>query len=226
MAVFQKVKLGDIAEVQSGYAFKSGSFSTKGIPVIKIKNMASGKIFFDKDAYYSDSLDKLEKYFLKRNDILISMTGSHLSQVNSAVGKVTRYDLDEKSLLNQRVGKIYPKNNLCDNGYLYYLISGKESQIFWAKKAGGTANQANISPAIIKELSVSIPDLADQTKIASILSAYDDLIENNKKRIKALEEMAQLLYTEWFVKFKFPGHENVKMVDSGTNTAWCRRGGE
>ena len=55
-----------------------------------------------------------------------------------------------------------------------------------------------------------------QKNIASVLSTYDDLIENNEKRIKTLEEMAQLLYTEWFVKFKYPGHEKVKMVVSGT----------
>jgi type I restriction enzyme S subunit len=63
---------------------------------------------------------------------------------------------------------------------------------------------------------MKIPDLPTQSRIASVLSAYDDLIENNEKRIKALEEMAQRLYTEWFVKFKFPGHEKTPLVDSGT----------
>ena len=78
----------------------------------------------------------------------------------------------------------------------------------------------------IEEIEINLPDLSTQSRIASVLSAYDDLIENNEKRIKALEEMAQLLYTEWFVKFKFPhsrqspggqaGHQKVRMVDSGT----------
>jgi type I restriction enzyme S subunit len=63
-------------------------------------------------------------------------------------------------------------------------------------------------------LPVAIPSLETQRKIASILSAYDDLLENNIRRIKILEEMAQTLYREWFVNFRFPGHENVKMVDS------------
>jgi len=63
-------------------------------------------------------------------------------------------------------------------------------------------------------LPVQIPSLAAQRKIAAILSAYDDLIENNQRRIKIMEEMAQNLYREWFVKFRFPGHEQVRMVDS------------
>lgn len=212
----QNITLGDVADVRNGYAFKSTSFSTSGIPVIKIKNMASGKINFEGISYYPNS-SGLEKYILSKGDILVSMTGSHLSQMNSAVGKVTQYNLIEPALLNQRVGKIYPKNGLCDNHFLFYLLIQPQVQISWAKKAGGTANQANISPEIIKSYSFQIPEIEEQIKIGDLLGAYDDLLENNKKRVNALEEMAQLLYTEWFVKFKFPGHEEAKMVDSGTD---------
>ena len=67
---------------------------------------------------------------------------------------------------------------------------------------------------LLKEMNIVSPPLPTQRKIAAILSAYDDLIENNLRRIKILEEMAQNLYAEWFVKFCFPGHEKVKMVDS------------
>ena len=68
----------------------------------------------------------------------------------------------------------------------------------------------------VARLRYSFPPLPTQRKIAAILSAYDDLIENNTRRIQILEEMAQALYREWFVHFRFPGHENVRMVDSGT----------
>ncbi len=67
---------------------------------------------------------------------------------------------------------------------------------------------------VLKQVNVKMPPLTTQRKIATILSAYDDLIENNLRRIKILEEMAQNIYTEWFVRFRFPGHEKVKMVDS------------
>jgi type I restriction enzyme S subunit len=70
------------------------------------------------------------------------------------------------------------------------------------------------SPSRIYETKVRLPPLPTQKKIAALLSAYDDLIENNERRIRILEEMAQNLYREWFVKFRFPGHKKVKMVDS------------
>ncbi|WP_055074093.1 restriction endonuclease subunit S [Pseudanabaena sp. 'Roaring Creek'] len=72
----------------------------------------------------------------------------------------------------------------------------------------------NVSQDSLASLKINLPPLLTQKKIASILSAYDDLIENNTRRIKILEEMAQMLYREWFVNFRFPNHENVKMVES------------
>ena len=76
------------------------------------------------------------------------------------------------------------------------------------------AAQPKLSQANLKRISLKLPPYADQQKIATILSTYDDLIENNLRRIKILEEMAQNLYREWFVKFRFPGHEHARMVNS------------
>ena len=71
-----------------------------------------------------------------------------------------------------------------------------------------------VTLTILNGLVLQFPPLQTQRKIAAILSAYDDLIENNTRRIAILEEMAQAIYREWFVNFRFPGHENVKLVDS------------
>ena len=71
-----------------------------------------------------------------------------------------------------------------------------------------------MTQTVLKQVEVDVPDLPTQRKIAGILSAYDDLIENNLRRIKILEEMAQSLYREWFVHFRFPGHESAKFADS------------
>src|SRR5439155_959923 len=76
-------------------------------------------------------------------------------------------------------------------------------------------NISNLNQGILERLQVPVPPMPVQDRIASILSAYDDLIENNTRRIKILEEMAQMLYREWFVNFRFPGHESVRMVESG-----------
>jgi len=77
-----------------------------------------------------------------------------------------------------------------------------------------------------QELQIIFVDLPNQRKIAAILSAYDDLIENNTRRIQILEEMAQAIYREWFVHFRFPGHENVPMVESGTELGEIPEGWE
>ena len=98
-----------------------------------------------------------------------------------------------------------------DSHFLYYYFLWKKE--FFYSSAYGAAIQ-NINTMILKEMEVTIPSLPTQRMIASILSAYDDLIENNTRRIAILEEMAQAIYREWFVNFRFPGHENVKLVQS------------
>ena len=83
------------------------------------------------------------------------------------------------------------------------------------------AAQDNLSQAKLLSLRFPVPDLIMQTKIADILSAYDELIENNRRRIALLEKAARLLYHEWFVRFRFPGHKHVKIVD-GVPNGWRR----
>lgn len=84
-------------------------------------------------------------------------------------------------------------------------------------KNGGA--QPNLNAAIIKSMEIKLPPLKTQRYIADILSSYDNLIENNQKQIKLLEEAAQRLYKEWFVDLRFPGHENTKIVD-GVPEGW------
>ena len=81
------------------------------------------------------------------------------------------------------------------------------------RHAGGAA-QPLVTQSTLKAVPATVPDAATQVRIASILSAYDDLIENNTRRIAILEEMARRIYEEWFVRFRFPGHEGVRMVES------------
>jgi type I restriction enzyme S subunit len=101
-----------------------------------------------------------------------------------------------------------PKN-ACNITYTYYLLQSLNLN----KYAGGSA-QPLLTQIVIKQIPAIVPSLPTQRKIASILSTYDRLIENNTRRIKILEEMAQKLYHEWLVNFRFPNHENVKMVES------------
>ena len=209
--------LGDVAKVISGYAFKSAEFGEKGVPVIKIKNIRVGTVDLGDAAYVDERFLELDsKYHVNPGDLLISLTGSHPNQPNSVVGRVARMGNHQTlCLLNQRAGKIYfRKGAEGDLGYLFYVLSSPKFRNAVAMLANGAASQANVSPTQVEGLEIPFPDLTTQRKIAGILSAYDDLIENNLRRIKILEEMAQFLYREWFVHFRFPGHESAKFSDS------------
>ena len=98
-----------------------------------------------------------------------------------------------------------------DKQYLYYFFQWKKEHFY--NSAYGAAIQ-NINTEILRETEIALPPLSVQERVASILSAYDDLIENNTRRIRILEQMAQTLYREWFVNFRFPDHQKVKMVES------------
>lgn len=100
-----------------------------------------------------------------------------------------------------------------DPRFLYYTVTNQPFTDYLTVNAKGAAYPA-VDTDTIARAKIHLPNISVQKKIASILSAYDDLIENNNRRIKILEEMAQAIYKEWFVNFRFPGHEKVKMVKS------------
>ena len=218
---YKKEKLGDYIDILSGFAFSTKDFVEKGVPIIKIKNINPPSVTLDDLTYVSNEIaEKQKKFILSYDDVLIAMTGSHINQWASVVGRVARVKYNDKTLLNQRVGKIIVKENAeVDINYIYYFLSQDTVKIELAAKAGGAANQANISPTHIKELVFPCPNFDTQKKIANILESYDDLIENNQKQIKLLEEAAQRLYKEWFVDLRFPGHEDVAIID-GVPEGW------
>ncbi len=113
---------------------------------------------------------------------------------------------------------IEPKETV-DIDFLYYLMKANESHFL--RQQGGAAIP-HVTPKIIGNISVILPTPNIQQKIVSILKPYDDLIENNQKQIKLLEEAAQRLYKEWFVDLRFPGHENTEFVD-GLPSGWKKQ---
>ena len=210
-------ELGELADVLSGYAFKGKDFVDYGIPVIKIKNIVPPYVSIDDVQYVSEQIfNESKKYQLKYNDILISMTGSNYNQMSSAVGKVGKIRLNNTPmLLNQRVGKIIPNENLCNKEFIYYNISTMETRYRLALSAGGSANQANISPKQIKSLKIPIPPIEEQKAIAHILSTLDEKIEVNNQINKTLENMAQAIFKQWFVDFEFPNEDGEPYKSSG-----------
>lgn len=217
-------KLKEYCTVISGYAFKSKDLSEgTDIPVIKIGNISNGKnvVIDDSTQYVNEEfLSVDEKYHIKNGDILISLTGSHMNQPNSMVGRCCRNLDDTIYLLNQRAGKIIP-NKSVDKDFLYYVFRLPSIQYAIANRAYGGANQVNVSPKDVMGIKFDIPDITIQKKIADVLNAYDSLIQNNNKRIHLLEQMAENLYKEWFVRFRFPEYEDVEFED-GMPKGWGR----
>lgn len=206
-------KLKKYCTVISGYAFKSKNLSEgTDIPVIKIGNISNGKniIIDDATQYVNKKFFCIdEKYHIKYGDILISLTGSHINQPNSMAGRCCRNVSNTVYLLNQRAEKIIPKKTVNKN-FLYYVFCLKSIQYAIANRAYGGSNQVNVSHKDVMSIKFRIPDITVQKKIADTLSTYDNLIKNNNKRIKLLEQMAENLYKEWFVRFRFPGYKDVE----------------
>ena len=115
------------------------------------------------------------------------------------------------SFTNQQINSVVVLENQHDPFFVYYVLKNALPRL--RAIAGGVATPIS-NKGIFSEMKLSVPPLPTQRKIAGILSAYDHLIENNTRRIAILEEMAQAIYREWFVHFRFPGHESVRMVDS------------
>jgi type I restriction enzyme, S subunit len=111
------------------------------------------------------------------------------------------------------------KHKLLDKNFLFYL---SKCDLIWKNAVNsmvGASGRQRADAAFLRKVKLKIPPLPTQRKVAAILSAYDDLIENNNRRIAILEKMAEDLYLEWFVRMRFPGHENVKII-KGVPEGW------
>jgi type I restriction enzyme S subunit len=119
--------------------------------------------------------------------------------------------LTKRTTFQKSVAVLKPIPSKIEPRFLYYLLQAELERL--VAFAGGTA-QKNLLLRDLRAFAVEVPSRAIQKGVVSILSAYGDLIENNTRRIRILEEMAQMIYREWFVNFRFPGHEKFKMVES------------
>lgn len=183
-----------------------------GVKYLTSKNFKNGRLDLSKLDYISE--ESYQKYFREDSKALTKpQPDDVLFSIIGTIGEPYLVQNGDKYGLSSSVSIIRPDKLQIYPKYLYYWIRGQIFQDALYGIKGGVA-QSYVSLEMIRSLPLYYPPLPTQNKIASILSAYDDLIENNTRRIKILEEMAQTLYQEWFVKFRFPGHEQVKMVES------------
>jgi len=166
----------------------------------------------------ADYRDTHKRTQLEPNDILITNSGTI-----GRMALVPSKPETDRTTFQKSVAIIKPNSAYAAPQWLYYCLKAtKDELIAWA---GGTA-QKNLLLRDLRAFKVQVPPLPTQHKIAGILSAYDDLIENNTRRMKILEEMAQRIYREWFVHFRYPGHEKDKLVDSRTELGMIPEGWE
>ena len=210
---WEKVKLGDICKyVTSGGTPKSSIkeyYEPKQIPWLKTKEVNYCRIY-ETEAYISkDGLDNSSAKMIPQNSVIVAMYGQGDTAGRVAINKIPL-------TTNQACCNLIIDETKAYYEFVYYqLVTLYEKMV--SLKNGGA--QPNLNAAIIKSMEIKLPPLKTQRYIADILSSYDNLIENNQKQIKLLEEAAQRLYKEWFVDLRFPGHENTKIVD-GVPEGW------
>tara|TARA_B100000963_G_scaffold154090_1_gene134180 strand:+ start:13362 stop:14549 length:1188 start_codon:yes stop_codon:yes gene_type:complete len=180
----------------------TNNFDSKRVPLSTMERSKKKGPF----PYYGAAkiIDYIDDYIFDGEYCLIAEDGSVIKK-------------DKTPFLQLLNGKFWPNNHThvisakhpLNNKYLFYYLSGIDISPFITGAAQPKINQKNLN-----KIPIVIPPKNIMNKIASILSNYDKLKENNTRRIEILKEMAQRIYKEWFVDFKYPGHENDKLVDS------------
>ena len=215
---WHEITLGDAIHVKHGFAFKSQYFSDSGEFVVltpgNFNEEGGFRLRPSKDRFYTGDIP--EDHVLDEGDLIVAMT----EQGPGLLGSSALIPEGGKYLHNQRLGLIQEiDNKVLDKRFLYYLLNTRPVRGQISGSATGTKVR-HTAPERIYRVKVAVPtDVNQQCRIASILSAYDGLIENNRRRIQLLEQAARLLYKEWFVHLRFPGHKRVKIKD-GVPEGW------
>ena len=198
-------------KIGSGATPRGGkeSYKENGITLIRSLNVYDFKFEYDGLAYIDEAQAKeLSNVEVKPHDILLNITGASVARCCMVPGKLL------PARVNQHVALVRTNQTFVDPFYLLYAINSPQYKHRLLTLAQGGATREALTKETIENFKIPLPPYTTQHKIAAILSAYDDLIENNTRRIAILEEMAQSLYREWFVHFRFPGHEKKRMVES------------
>ena len=200
-----------LAEPVRNGIYKKKEFHGKGQKVINMGELFSYDFISNQEMRRIELNDReLANYLVKDGDLLFARRSFVLegSGKCSLVVQPSENTTFESSIIRAR-----PNPDWTDPHFYYYLFRSPQGRALISSIATRTA-VSGIRGSELALLKVPKPPLPIQRKIAAVLSAYDDLIENNTRRIKILEEMASAIYREWFVEFRFPGHEQVEMVES------------
>jgi type I restriction enzyme S subunit len=199
--------IDEVIDTLIDYRGKTPEKTTSGVKLITAKVIKGGRIMDGEHEFIAeDNYDAwMRRGLPRRRDILIT--------TEAPLGEVAQLRSAEKVALAQRVILLRGNPQAIHQDYFFHALKSPFVQAGLAARATGTT-VLGIKQSELRQVRVPVFSLSTQKKIAAILSAYDDLIENNMRRIQILERMAQALHREWFVNFRFPGHAKVKLVDS------------
>lgn len=222
-----KLKL-ELLAASEPYSFVGGPFGSKlttrdyvgsGIPVIRGSSMSNGRYLDMSDFVYvteSKVREDLSSNLAKPGDLVFTQRGT-LGQV----AIIPRDGIADRYVVSQSQMKLTVDEAKADRLFLYYYFTSRDAteRIMSFVSSSGVPH---INLSVLRNFEVPVPPLETQRGIANLLSAYDDLIENNRLRIQLLEQAGRLLYKEWFVHLRFPGHEHVK-ITNGVPEGWQKR---
>lgn len=205
--------LNDVCEFIVDCLHKTAPLSDEGYPSIRTPNVGKGRLKLEGVNRVSEETyqEWTKRAKPQANDLILAR--------EAPAGNVAIIKDGQVVCLGQRTVHLRPDPEKTDPDFLcYFLLAPLQRGKLLAGETGATAGHVNMRD-IRKLPLIDIPTIHEQRKIGKLLAAYDDLIENNRRRIALLEQSARLLYREWFVHFRFPGHETTKFVD-GLPEGW------
>lgn len=209
------ITIGDLmaagkADVQTGpfgTQLSATSYVEDGIPVVNVRNIGHGGLKPDKFEYVSDETrDRLSVHVLALSDIVFCRKGAvdrHLLVSDEQIGWLQGSDCIRLRIVTDEVSP----------AYLSYAFLRISHQQWMLAQSGNKATMASLNHEIIRRIAFQLPSRRIQDDIVRLLRCYDDLIENNRRRMALLQESARQLYQEWFVRLRFPGHEHTRISD-------------
>lgn len=215
---WEKVKLGDIATcIQPGpfgSQLHNSDYSKEGTPIIMPKDIVGGAIVHSGLLKVSEEhVKRLSRHQVYEGNLMVARKGD--------VRKCAYITANENGwMTGSDCLKVVLDESKCYPKFIYYQLRSEHIGR-WLEKVSIGATMPSLNTGLLSGIEMALPPIEIQKQIAGNLSVYDDLIENNRKQIKLLEEAAQRLYKEWFVDLRFPGHENTKIVD-GVPEGWSR----
>ncbi|MCB1985321.1 MAG: restriction endonuclease subunit S [Burkholderiales bacterium] len=196
-----------------GTQLKASDYVDEGVPVINVRNIGFGDVRKEDLEYLNEAkAEKLYQHYLQKGDIVFGRKGA--VERHALIDETVEGWIQGSDCLRLRI-----KSQDVSERYLSHYLKTKTHQDWMQALCSFGATMSSLNQEIVRRISFPALPIEVQKKIAAILSAYDDLIENNRRRIALLEKMAEEIYREWFVRMRFPGHEEVKKI-KGVPKGW------